>query len=448
MNVMENSAPHAPEAAARNEPGSEEKWALIQRIAQSEQLSRSARLRDFLLYVGKQSLKPGSPEIHEQEIGARVFGRPQNYDRSQDNIVRVNATELRRRIDAYFASAGAQEPLLLEIPRGGYRPLFRYRAAEIAQPEAVSLADEETSSLPAPPAATRSAWNYLWPALCLLLGICCLVLMMQNRQLRGSLEPWADKPAVATFWKNFLGPAHLPTDIVLPDDSASVIEDMTGAPVSLGDYVSRNFIRRVQSMQLSDDRRSDVFQVYNHNLVTFGAIRAAQLVQAQIPFGSQRQLVWTRFYTADEIKRNNVVLIGGMKADPWNQLFDGQINFITDYDASRSQGFIRNRNPKPGESAIYREGATSSDDFATYSVIAYLPNPGHSGHALILAGIDSDATAAAAEFVSSEEQMEKLRATLHLSDSYPFFEVLLKTRRLSGTSFRAEPVAYRTYPGI
>src|SRR5580693_4822942 len=108
-------------------PTIEERRALIERVAASEQFSRSARLRDFLLYVGKQSLKDGCPEIHEQEIGAKVFGRPSSYDRSQDNIVRVNATELRKRIDQYFANEGANETLILEIPRGGYKPVFRRR---------------------------------------------------------------------------------------------------------------------------------------------------------------------------------------------------------------------------------------------------------------------------------------------------------------------------------
>jgi len=85
-------------APVDDQPSVEERWALIERVAGSEQFIRSARLRDFLLYVGKQSLKDGCPEIHEQEIGAKVFGRPASYDRSQDNIVRVNATELRKRI--------------------------------------------------------------------------------------------------------------------------------------------------------------------------------------------------------------------------------------------------------------------------------------------------------------------------------------------------------------
>ena len=79
---------------------------------------------------GDSLLKEGCPEIHEQEIGTKVFGRTANYDRSQDNIVRVNATELRKRIEAYFSSEGAHESLILEIPRGGYKPIIHRRVPE------------------------------------------------------------------------------------------------------------------------------------------------------------------------------------------------------------------------------------------------------------------------------------------------------------------------------
>src|SRR6266446_6694389 len=114
----------------KDQPSVDERRALIERVATSVHFRRSARLRDFLLYVGGQSLKDGCPEINEQEIGSKVFGRPSSYDRSQDNIVRVNATELRKRIELYFATEGAHEPLILEIPRGGYKPIFHRRLPE------------------------------------------------------------------------------------------------------------------------------------------------------------------------------------------------------------------------------------------------------------------------------------------------------------------------------
>ncbi len=146
------------------------------------------------------------------------------------------------------------------------------------------------------------------------------------------------------------------------------------------------------------------------------------------------------------MKRNSFILIGGKKANPWVRLFDDQMNFSLAYDNAHSQSFIANRHPQAGEQAIYA-APMDTNTFIGYSVVAYLPNPSRTGNVIILAGTDSDATRAAAEFLTSEEQLGKLRDILRL-ERFPYFEVLLKTSRLSGTSFSAEPLAYRAYPGL
>lgn len=110
-------------------PAVEACWALLERIGASPGLRRAPRLREFLDYVARRSLHDGCMQIHEQEIGIAVFGRPDTYDTSVDNIVRANATELRKRIEAYFESEGAHETLIVDIPRGSYVPVFRFRPA-------------------------------------------------------------------------------------------------------------------------------------------------------------------------------------------------------------------------------------------------------------------------------------------------------------------------------
>ena len=109
----------------------QERLALLNRISRSPQLRRASRLRELLLYIGKQSIELGKTELHEQEIGTAVFGRPPHYDTSQDNIVRVNATELRKRLESYFATDGSDEVWVLEIPRGGYSPVFSRRKVPV-----------------------------------------------------------------------------------------------------------------------------------------------------------------------------------------------------------------------------------------------------------------------------------------------------------------------------
>lgn len=447
--VAENPALEALE----DPPSVDERRALVERVAACEQFSRSARLRDFLLYVGRQSLKDSCQEIHEQEIGAKVFGRPDSYDRTSDNIVRVNATELRKRIESYFATSGADEPLVFEIPRGSYKPVFHRRLPQVTDPPATNL---QASQLPISPAPVvklpvrdrpRISAHLWWALVTLSLTLACSFLVVQNRTMRTALRPWEDQPAVASFWTGFLD-SHLPTDIVLPDDSASVVEDITHNPITLGDYLSRGFERQIQSSSMSVDRKEDVYEIFNHNLVTFGAVRAVQLVLGEIPSNDSRFLAFTRNFSADEVKRNNVVLIGGQKAVPWDYLFDGELNFVTDYDYAQSLQIVRNRNPKAGEQPVYTVGERGgAGDLIGYATIAYLPNPSRTGHVLILAGTDSDATGAAAAFLTSEEHMQALRNIFHVN-RFPYFEVLLKTSRVNGTFFDAECIAYRTYPDL
>jgi hypothetical protein len=432
---------------AEDQPSVEERRALIERVAASENFIRSARLRDFLLYVGKHSLKDGSPEIHEQEIGARVFGRPETYDTSQDNIVRVNATELRKRIELYFATEGAHETLILEIPRGGYKPIFHRRLPE-AEGHQASARDELLRSTPPhhdsdilDRTRPRLLPHILWATVCLLLAIACAVLFEQNRAMHKTLHPWEDKPAVAAFWGGFLS-NNQQTDIVLPDDSASVIENITHHSITLGDYLSRGFLQQIQSSDLSADRKADLGEVFNHNLITFGGVLAAQRIIALDPFSLSLHLTASRFYEADSLKRDNAILIGGKKANPWVFLFDDQLNF--NLDTAGAAMFVVNNHPQPGEQAVYTESSTQKGPVG-YSVVAYLPNPSRTGNTIIVAGTDSDASSAAAEFLTSEDQLQKFRNIIH-ADRFPYFEVLLKTSEIRGTSFNAEVVAYRTYP--
>lgn len=65
----------AVEHTVRQPPTDAEKRALAERIAASTLFRRSVRLRDFLLYVTRQEIRNPSIEVHEQEIGAKVFGR-------------------------------------------------------------------------------------------------------------------------------------------------------------------------------------------------------------------------------------------------------------------------------------------------------------------------------------------------------------------------------------
>ncbi len=445
----------APSLQPSTSPTEEERRAVVQRIVASAPFRKSARLRDFLLYVAERSLRDSHAELTEQEIGERVFGRPSSYNRSQDNIVRVNATELRRRIEHYFAEEGAGEELILEIPRGGYKPVFHYR--EISEPHvAVPLPAEpslpvhpDTPMLPVEPARIAppsKRWvQWIWALATAALMIVCGLLYRQNRTLQQNAPATAPGPALKAFWNSF-AENHQPVDIVLPDDSASVVEDITHRSISLQEYLRSEYMKNIEATNLSTDRKMDLAQISSHDLITFGDMEAAHLVAGYVPTEPAPQFTLAHYYTTDAMKRDNVILIGGSKANPWVRLLESRMNFSVDYDYAQGHAVVLNAHPLPGEQSRYIPPASPNAQ-TVYSVVTYLPNPSQHGQAIVIAGMDADSTSAAAEFLTSETQMEHFREMLKAKD-FPYFEVLLRISRVKGTPFNSEIVAYRTYPNL
>jgi hypothetical protein len=440
-----------PASSVSDSPSEETQRELTERIVASAPFRRSARLRDFLLYVVRQSLLDPRAELGEQEIGEKVFGRSAAYDKSQDNIVRVNATELRRRVDQYFLTEGAHEAWVLSIPRGGYKPVFQHRNVPEALPAVAGFPEPLHEHQELPPehhaevaADARSlGWLHtLWGVVTVLLVLLSVFLWRQNRLMQPASKPAASGPELSSFWGGFAQSGQL-TDIVLPDDSASVVEDITHESISLQDYLRNEYMQKIRDSNLSNDRKMDLAELASHDLITFGDVKAARQVLEEVPASPPAHLTLARYYNVDAMKRNNTILIGGRKANPWVHLFDDRMNFILDYDYSAGHGVVLNLHPRPGEQAIYTT-PSSPDALTCYSVIAYLPNPSQNGRVIILAGMDADSTSAAAEFITSETQMARFRQRLK-AKQIPYFEALLRTSRVKGTSFNAEIVAYRTY---
>jgi hypothetical protein len=416
----------------------EECWEVIERAAASAQLRRAARSREFLLYVSTKALKEGNNDIHEQEIGHAIFGRDEDYDTSQDNIVRVSATDLRKRIDGYFAAEGADEPLIFEIPRGSYSPVFRWRAKETQElPGEASKPPAQAGLVP----FYKQVAFLLVSALAVLLAAGCAFLWRQNARLAAAQNKLAGKPALSRLWSQFLD-SPLPTDVVLPDTSYGLLENITNQPFTLNEYLSFSYLAKIQSSNLSADRKADLAMIMERDHASVGDFRTVQRIWALDPNSSKLSLEYARRYSADSIKRHNVILIGGQNSNPWEDLFYDQLAFTVEYNATLDQSFIRNKSPKPGEQASYPV-VFRPDGVVGYGIICYLPNPSHTADALLIAGTDSQATDATAEFLTDEGSLEKLFGKLPEKSRY--FEVLLRSTRLSGTPLSEEIVTYRVF---
>ena len=97
----------------------------LERILSSPGFARNERLSRFLRFLVERHLEGRAEEIKESLIAVEVFGRKPDYDPRQDSIVRTEAGRLRARLAEYYAAEGRRQRGIIEVPKGGYVPLFR-----------------------------------------------------------------------------------------------------------------------------------------------------------------------------------------------------------------------------------------------------------------------------------------------------------------------------------
>ena len=108
--------------------------AQVARILESRHFAKAERLKRFLRFVTEETLKGLSTEIKETVIGIEVFDRhAATYDPRMDPIVRVQAGRVRAKLADYYAQEGANDRVLVELPRGQYVPRFSVRSTASAR---------------------------------------------------------------------------------------------------------------------------------------------------------------------------------------------------------------------------------------------------------------------------------------------------------------------------
>src|SRR5580658_2492711 len=177
---------------------SDERWALVNRIASSQHLKTSPRLREFLFYVAKCAIREAPEDATEQQIGIRIFHRHPGYNSSEDSIVRTHARLLRQKLAAYFTEEGVSEEFVVDIPKGHYLPVFHPRLEQV-QAASVELNPAPAPILAAPESRPRSTpWKWIALFLLLPISVACALFLW---------HPWTraltSQSAVDKFWSPF-----------------------------------------------------------------------------------------------------------------------------------------------------------------------------------------------------------------------------------------------------
>jgi tetratricopeptide (TPR) repeat protein len=110
----------------------------LRRILCSERFSRAEGLKVFLGFIVERTLQGHGDELKESVIAIDAFNKGASFDPRLDAFVRVQAGRLRTALAEYFGAEGADDPILIEIPKGSYTPVFvRSQASVDPEPERI-----------------------------------------------------------------------------------------------------------------------------------------------------------------------------------------------------------------------------------------------------------------------------------------------------------------------
>jgi hypothetical protein len=403
----------------------------IDRLVNSHILHGSESLCKLLRYLAMHALThPGVP-LKEYEIATEVFHRPADFDPQLDSTIRVQAGRLRLKLAEYYGSEGAEDPILVDLPKGGYVLWFHHRTAGVHKGLSVaplSSGAHESTTIP------RNTRN--WAIAVILLGVllvaaaAIIATMIASRPSGQGIAAAHDELAPAafrTFWGSFISGPEEPW--VIFSNGAFVGRPETGM---------RYFDAARDSRDLILDHYTGVGEVLAvHELDHVFALLGRPIL---VKRGSLLSL--------DDAKNNNLIFLGSPAENLTLREIPSTQEFVFQRLTSgprKGDLAILNKHPQAGEPDVFLASPSNQPLTEEYSVIARVREGNPTQSVMILAGTTTIGTQAAVEYICSAQSLEELLQRLGVStmaDLKPF-EAVLRVKVARGVPVAMELVALR-----
>lgn len=417
------------------------RWQVAERASQSQALCRATQLRSILLYIVRQAVLAPDEPIHEFDIAHRVLGRQHDFNPLDDNIVRVQMTRLRKRLDAYFSAEGRDEQFIITVLPGSYKPVFSPHKeptqASDHQNEIGAGADA-TDALEAMPAVWEQPAkekDFLHRYLRLAVTIAVALAL----GYAGGYQVWfgtnhSQAPAVISNpLIRQIFTSHSVVNVVVADASLVLLQDAVHSDIPLSEYLDHNYPDRLLDTVNNPDLKTTLKAVTHHGLTSLNNVDVAeQCAHWSTIAGSKVYIRYARYMHVRDFEQGNFVIVGSRRSNPWTSLFEHNLNFYLEEDPATHIFHFRNQKPKPGEPQIYEAQYEGSGVHIGYVDIAILPNLSGTGTVLIFNGLRMENNEAASNLIFDNEVPDSLKHTLSTISATSKTEILLRVRSIGG----------------
>jgi hypothetical protein len=431
----------------------------LQEILEGPDFKGSPRSGQFLRHIVEEAIAGHFDSLKERVIGVEVFGRSPSYDTGEDAIVRVTASDVRKRLLQHYGRSGAHSVYRINLLSGSYVP--RITREQPNNLDFISSPVQSSKSRPTQPGdryqspsegtpisvaevpAIRSSKSL--PRRLVATSLAVAAGLIAAFSLWSLLHHASNRFAFAFPW-SMLFNSQRSIQLVTSDPNIAEIQGFTGGQISLSDYANHNYIPHPELLTPEQNRfchiilRGDKASIVDTPI----AVSIAELAQTrskQLNVRASRSIQLYDLQTDD-----NFVLLGSPRSNPWSNILNDHLDFRFDYDKALGQEVIRNVRPHPGEQASYVATAPGWATGQSFAIIAFLQNPDHGGQALILAGENGEGTEAAGKLVTDQERLDEALRKCDISPRGPphHLEMLLRVNTLAGSSSHVEPLACHT----
>jgi hypothetical protein len=421
----------------------------LQEVLSSDAFMGGHRAQRFLQLVVEHALAGRTDCLRERMLGAEMFGRPIDYDTGNDAVVRVKASEVRRRLTQYYQSVTTPPAVQIELPTGSYAPQFHWAPVEAPSTPAEPVNSQldsasvqtQSAGVHSEDVATAPRWRWKpWVFRASLLAIYTVALISLGwfAAVRFG-SPHRTLTAADPIWAAlFDGKRN--TYIVPADIGFNLLEDLSHRPMALADYMKGGYLEL--PVPGVDAPRAEGLR--SQRLTSFVDAQIISTLTGLPEYNRQRTFLrFPRDLRLDDLKDANAILIGSVGSNPWASIADNNANFHIVYRQGMGGATIINEKPQPGEQASY-ESHWNEPAHETFALIAFLPNLSGNGHLLLLQGLDVAGTQAAAEALFHPAAMASIlqRAT-RPDGSIRSFEILVRSTSINWNSTDSQVIASR-----
>lgn len=360
----------------------------------SSEFRASQKCQMFLKYVVEETIAGRQDSLKERVIGAAVFGRAPGFETAGDSIVRVKATEVRRRLARHFQDR-RKDDLRIELPTGSYVPVFHWEKSA------------KSSAVVAVPQATRQSIG--WWALWLASSLALLAVAWNIRQRATPLE---------LFWAPLL------------QASGQIVVCTSGAPaLTTTDNSVIELLRRPHAPGAT--LRMDQFAVSQQVHTSWPTVQAIGDLSRML--GEQRkpfQLRSPSEMSFEQMKSQPIVVIG-MFSNPWTIELTRQLRFTFEL---ADDGHYLVKDAKHPEMVRHVRGLYPASAMPVdYALITRLVNAQRDRSVVAIGGISGLGTQVAADFATNARSWEQFARVAQSGWEQKNVQILLETRIIGNT---------------